>query len=147
MRRGQARWAGFLLTLVWMVARLALPLQPSCPHHALASLSDPSAAVLQVGTDGAGEIDGADALTAHHGHHESGHGTGAPTDRSGAPECECAAHCCGATAPQFLLSAPIAFVAWIDAPEVPKVESSRYQAVERPDVAQPPATAPPAAIG
>lgn len=140
MRPARARWAGFLLTMVWMVARLALPLQPTCPHHA-PHLS----ATTETAASGAA-VDGAATHHAHHGASAvSSQGTtpdSAPA--STAPECECAAHCCAAPGVQFIASAPIASVVLLDAPDASTPESRRLRPALRLDVAQPPATAPPA---
>ncbi|WP_461414820.1 hypothetical protein [Gemmatimonas sp.] len=37
MRRTWQNWSGLVLTLVWMAARLVLPLHPTCPHHGAAA--------------------------------------------------------------------------------------------------------------
>ncbi|WP_337169809.1 hypothetical protein [Gemmatimonas aurantiaca] len=140
MRPARARWAGFLLTMVWMVARLALPLQPTCPHHA-PHLS------ASAGTATSGAVDGAATHHAHHGASSASSQEAMPDSApaSTAPECECAAHCCAAPGVQFIASASIASVVLLDAPRGASTpENRRLRPALRLDVAQPPATAPPA---
>lgn len=161
MRPARARWAGFLLTLVWMAARLVLPLQPTCPHHALAAHESVAerGAPHQASATGGAEANGAAAnavagldAASENGHH--GHGSGAdvdgvagghgPVDSTGAPECECAAHCCAASTLQIALAPLVAYVAMVEAPEVVPISWSSERIPLRLDVSQPPATAPPA---
>lgn len=86
-----------LLTLVWMTARLVLPLQPQCAHHA-----PTSQAALSV------------PETASHAHHAAMDGPLlavapiAPTEDGPPPAipCECASECCAATVVAMPAPAP-----------------------------------------
>ncbi len=128
--------------MVWMAARLALPLQPTCPHHA-----------GDHGGQGAGHeaAMGMESPKAeHHGHAgtpnvvATASGEHATPVGPNAPECECAAHCCAAAAIQLAPSADVAYVVIDRASEPVGLDARDQSLAERLDVAQPPATAPPA---
>jgi hypothetical protein len=130
--------AGLVLALVWAVARLAQPLNATCPHHAPAS----TAAAIAV------HLADAEAHAASPAHHH-GEGAGAETPDS-APEplapdtgCECASACCAASVVAMpMLAEPIGLppIAWTTrvafaAPRAPHVRRLAHR--------QPPANAPP----
>jgi hypothetical protein len=91
------------LTLVWMTARLVLPLQPQCPHHASAQLAELHSA--------AGEAVLSVPTTASHAHHAAMAGPltpGAPADDgpSRTTPCDCVSDCCAATVVAMPASEP-----------------------------------------
>jgi hypothetical protein len=130
--------ASLVLALVWAVARLAQPLNATCPHHALASI----AAVT------AEQRASADVHTASHAHlHDAGTGTTTPASAPAphAPDtgCDCASACCAASVVAMpMLAEPIGvpLIAWttrvaFTAPRAPHVRRVAHR--------QPPANAPP----
>lgn len=152
MRSARAPWAGPLLAMVWMVARLALPLQPTCPHHAphvSAAVATGTTHVAHQAAGISGEAEGVATASmappVEHAQHGISPESSAPASLPGpkAPDCECGAHCCAAPGIELAPSAVsiTAVVSYAVASE-PR-EGPRLQPVPRLDVAQPPATAPP----
>jgi hypothetical protein len=132
------KWSGLLLTVVWMTARLVLPLQAHCPHHATvettAATNAPAPLVIPA---------------AHHASH-AGHDAAPLPQHSGAPHesapapCECAAQCCAATP----VAVDTALVSSIPLPPllqrtIPVLAQQATLPREHSRSLQPPATAPP----
>lgn len=140
------RMASLTLALVWGAARLAQPLQPECPHHAVAAAQ--SAATPEVAAPAA-----ADPHAHHHapGHvappaaEPSSHTDSHEPAHSSAP-CECAAHCCAASTVAIATVVP-PLLATITMPERVEIVSSRSSAPRALlSHRQPPATAPPTTV-
>lgn len=133
MGRAWRKWSGLVLTLVWMTARLVLPLQPHCPHH-------PATAAATVATAAS------DAHEGVHAHHvEAAHPTPADDHSTPASACDCAAACCAATVetvPSSALSVGDALSVSVGRPVPPDRRTARFDT--RATYRHPPATAPPA---
>lgn len=141
------RVASLTLALVWGAARLAQPLQPECPHHAVAAAAQSAATP---------EVAAAAAADPHAHHHAPGHVAppaaepSSHTDshepaHSSAP-CECAAHCCAASTVAIAAAVP-SLSATITTPERVEIASTRSGAPRALlSHRQPPATAPPTTV-
>jgi hypothetical protein len=127
-----------MLTVVWMTARLVLPLQAHCPHHATP--------VAEAETNSQAPMVNSAEHAAHHTAHASAidaPDSGAPAESAPAP-CECAAHCCAAAS--VVISTSLVSVVPVP-PLLQRTEHVLAVAVlaprDRPPHRQPPATAPP----
>ncbi len=132
------KWSGLFLTLVWVSARLVLPLQAHCPHHASGGAKTTSSVHVPV-----------DMVISHqahgHGHHSAGSipSPQQPHESTPAP-CECAAQCCAATP----VAVDPALVSSIPMPPllqraVPFLSQQAIAPRAHTPFLQPPATAPP----
>jgi hypothetical protein len=127
-----------MLTVVWMTARLVLPLQAHCPHHATAGAK--SALNAQA------SFEHSAGHEPHYAAHDSEPGapdSGTPAESAPAP-CECAAQCCAATP----VAVDAALVSSIPLPPllqraVPFFARQAIAPREHTPFLQPPATAPP----
>jgi len=156
MRRTRRRWIGQWLAVIWMAARLVLPTQPDCPHHAAASHH---AAATHVAEHASAESHAgmghhaahapetvtaqtatAQTATAQHPITEGTKHSAPPSDAAG---CECQAHCCAAVAVRMPAPVPGLQVATravgTRAPQSPNA----LPVVRREHLRQPPSTAPP----
>ncbi|WP_353268853.1 hypothetical protein [Gemmatimonas sp.] len=123
------RMASLVLAMVWAVARVAQPLQPACPHHAVGEVT----AAVSHQHDGAHQ--------AHAGAH--GEPSTPDTPEQSAPACECAAHCCAAAAVSVPQSAAIESVL-VSVAAAPTIDGAPTNPAVRPwSHWQPPSTAPP----
>lgn len=147
------RVASLTLALVWGVARLAQPLQPECPHHAVAAQAAATATATATTT---AEVPAPVSADPHAHHHATAH-AGAPAAEpassppshhpahSSAP-CECAAHCCAASTVAMAAAVP-QLNATITTPERVAIATIRSSAPRaRLSHRQPPATAPPTTV-
>lgn len=132
------KWSGLLLTVVWMTARLVLPLQALCPHHTTAGAEAALSAQAPV------------EHAAGHATHHAGHDASLLPTHSDAPHesapapCECAAQCCAATP----VAVDAALVSSIPLPPLlqrttPFLAQQAIAPREHTPFLQPPATAPP----
>ncbi|MBL0940053.1 MAG: hypothetical protein IBJ03_14255 [Gemmatimonadaceae bacterium] len=138
MRLAWPRLPGLILALIWMTARIALPLQPDCPHHAAANAANAAnvaSTASHVGT--------------HHGSHHADDSRAPADDGSSSPssvECECAAHCCAAATIDLphceqIHDTPVAKLA-----TAAPLATNDQVPNARTDLRQPPSNAPPAAL-
>jgi hypothetical protein len=134
------RMASLTLALVWGAARLAQPLQPECPHHAVtaAAAAQETPAATNPHTHHHAMAGDAVPASAAPAEHPASHHPG----NSSAP-CECAAHCCAAStvAVAPTVESLIATIAPPSRVIVVPLQASAPRA--RLSVRQPPATAPP----
>lgn len=139
MARAWRKWPGVVLALVWMTARLVLPLQAHCPHHAAAT------AVAAVANGSSTVSEGGHAAQ-HQGHDVSGvlHDASPAPHESAPVPCECAAHCCAASV--VAIGAPAVSsvpLAPLLQRTVHALELASLPLREFTQTRQPPATAPP----